>query len=154
MRASPCTLLAVLLACAPAASDTAVDPHPFPEEVGAEAPSAPSLDGPTWVFFTDKGGTEAASLDPSHFHPSALERRRRNRPGRAALDDRDLPVHPAYLEALTSRGLQLRTTSRWLNAASVESVGDQSDALRGLPFVARLQGVARADRSEGGLWAW
>ncbi len=103
-----------------------------------------------WVFFTDKNvpnealrqnrlAARAAEL------PARTQRRRelrRTSPG--LVDDRDLAVVRAYVDAVAATGARIRQESRWLNAVSVEAAPGQIEQLATLPFVKRLQPVARA----------
>jgi len=94
-----------------------------------------------WVSFGDKGyGSEAernAALRrlEEEFNPRALARRklRRTRPG--LFDERDLPLHPAYLAGVSATGAEIRVPSRWLNGVSVLATGQELAAIEGLPFV-------------------
>ena len=92
-----------------------------------------------WVFFADKGVgneriREALHARMQELSPRALERRLRVRPD-AGVDIRDLRVHPEYIDAVLSTGATLRTTSRWLNAISIEAGTDQIEIISTLPFV-------------------
>ena len=88
-----------------------------------------------WVFFTDKKvrtkaefGSKAASLSLS----DKLSKRR----AKMGLDKivfADLPVVASYVEAVTSRGGELRRVSKWLNAASYELPANALDAVAALP---------------------
>ena len=105
-----------------------------------------------WVSFADKGeegpagladalGVARASLTPR-------ARARRERAGvRPLVDERDLPVAAAYLDALAERGLHPFAASRWLNRAAVRVPGTRIGEVAALPFVARVTSVARARRS-------
>jgi hypothetical protein len=57
----------------------------------------------------------------------------------------DAPVTAAYL-AEVARVAHVRHASRWFNAASVDATAAQVDALQALPFVERLDLVARFRR--------
>ena len=95
---------------------------------------------PVWVFFRDKG--EAAA--PLALTPRALARRQ----ARGALPlvtAADAPVVAAYV-AEVARIARLRHTSRWFNAASLDATPAQVEALAALPFVERLDLVARFRR--------
>ncbi|MET0553276.1 MAG: S8 family serine peptidase [Vicinamibacteria bacterium] len=95
---------------------------------------------PVWVFFRDKG--EAAA--PVALTPRALARRQ----ARGALPivtSADVPVAPAYLSAVAGIG-RVRHASRWFNAVSVDATPGQVEALAALPFVERLDLVARFRR--------
>lgn len=105
---------------------------------------------PTWVFFTDKGVTSTAlpaalARRAAELSPRALARRVRVRGG-LGVDARDLPVHAADLAIVRSLGLRVRTTSRWLNAVSVEATPADAARLRSEPRVASVRPVAPRDR--------
>lgn len=103
-----------------------------------------------WVTFTDRAGAER---EPAAFAKArgaltarALDRRAR----RGLVPERmvsDLPVHDAYVRAVTSRGARLRGASRWLNAASFEMTPALAAELAALPFVARVDLVPRGVRN-------
>ena len=62
------------------------------------------------------------------------------------LDEADLAVVPAYVQAVADRVQRVRHVSRWLNAVSVEASEGQIGALAALPFVARLDLVTTGRR--------
>ncbi|MEL6673872.1 MAG: S8 family serine peptidase [Bacteroidota bacterium] len=72
----------------------------------------------------------------SYFHPAALERRRQE--GLPMADEKDWPVHPAYVEATAARVEQLRYQLRWFNGVSVKATGAQIEAVARLPFVKEI----------------
>lgn len=104
-----------------------------------------------WVFFADKGvvGVQReAQLNElrAKLSPRSVARRSRTRaPGRL-VDHSDLPVCPGYVRRLAAAGLQIRTLSRWLNAASVWAEPRQIEAVVRLPFVRAVQPVYRFRR--------
>ncbi|MDC0674482.1 S8 family serine peptidase [Nannocystis radixulma] len=110
------------------------------------------VEPPTWVFFTDKK-IEAADLDAAlvqqerELAPRAVRRRVRVR-GDRGVDLRDVPPASAYVQSIAATGAQIRATSRWLNAVSVEADAAQRAAIASLPFVARVRPVARTRRHE------
>ena len=100
-----------------------------------------------WVFFVDRGRNaqqiEVELQARKHeLGPRTLQRRAKVRGG-ALVDVRDLPPDPAYVAALEARGATVRVQSRWLNAVSVSADTEALHALAELPFVARIQPVAR-----------
>ncbi|MDC0722330.1 S8 family serine peptidase [Nannocystis bainbridge] len=113
----------------------------------ALASTSLASDPPTWVFFADKQVT-AGELQPAlerraeQLAPRALRRRMRVR-GDRGVDVRDLPLASPYLQAVVATGVQIRATSRWLNAVSVDADAAQRAAIAGLPFVAGMRPVAR-----------
>lgn len=72
-----------------------------------------------WVQFTDKNGTPYSLSNPKAFlTEKALERRtKQNIP----LTSTDLPVNPAYTDSLQALSMDVLYTSRWFNAAVVQS---------------------------------
>lgn len=102
-----------------------------------------SLAGPVWIFFRDKGvGDEhlqtALHSRMQELSPLALERRLRVRPD-TGVDERDLAVHATYVDAVLSTGAELRTTSRWLNAVSIEASKEEIEGITALPFVTGIR---------------
>ena len=71
------------------------------------------------VYFADKGNAQykAADISPS-LTPLAIEKRQKNGLG---FDRHDIAVNPAYLAGLEHNKVRIISTSRWLNAALVES---------------------------------
>lgn len=86
-----------------------------------------------WVEFSDKNNTPYCTCRPAEFLSArALDRRAL---AGIAIQENDLPVSPTYLNAVRISGVQLHTTSRWLNAAAVISDTSAIRAVRQLPFV-------------------
>ncbi len=86
------------------------------------------------VSFIDKAGTPYQVTYPEAFlSQRAIDRRTKFK---IDITDTDLPVSPAYLDTLTSMGIKVVGTSKWLNAALIE-VYDSLPAmdLLNLPFV-------------------
>ena len=108
----------------------------------------------TWVFFADKGIHSPEDLQAALRHvaetynPRAVQRRalrgQNAARGGALFDEHDLPVVPTYVEAVTATGAKVHITSRWLNAISVWATREQAEQIASLPFVDRLEAVARA----------
>jgi serine protease AprX len=111
----------------------------------AEAPERAQV---VWVFLRDKGPGAEARLDEARqgLCPRALDRRRR-RGTRTTVTVEDLPLDPAYVDAVRRTGVLVRHRSRWQNAISVEADLSQTRALLALPFVERLELVRRLWRS-------
>ncbi|MHC4089029.1 MAG: S8 family serine peptidase, partial [Planctomycetota bacterium] len=109
-----------------------------------------------WVFFADKGIGSQQEYDraiqqvASTYNARAVQRRmlrgQNARRGGGVFDEHDLPVVPAYIDAVVATGARLHVTSRWVNAVSVYATRQQLEAIAGLPCVTRLQPVARAAR--------
>lgn len=86
------------------------------------------------VTFTDKKDCGFSTKHPEKFlSQKALDRRKRMG---LKVDAYDLPLTPAYLQALTDRGLSVYNKSKWNNTAVV-SVADTARMaeVRALPFV-------------------
>ena len=105
-----------------------------------------------WVMFTDKLAASPADdlqatnrLHAAH-SARALERRRLRRTAPGLSDQRDWPVSPRHLDAVRRTGARIRVVSRWLNAVSATATADQIEAIDALPFVKRVQLVARGRR--------
>lgn len=72
-----------------------------------------------WIGFTNKSGTPYSIDSPEEFlSPEALGRRQRQN---LPVEMTDLPVSPNYLDSLTAMGLKVLYTSRWFNAAVVQT---------------------------------
>jgi serine protease AprX len=86
------------------------------------------------VTFSDKSGTPFQVSNPSAFlSERAIARRVKFN---IAVIEEDLPVSPAYLDSLSARGIRLLGTSRWFNAALIETYDSATAiALLGLPYV-------------------
>ncbi len=106
----------------------------------------------SWVFFTDKGlaneADRAAALAAlrQNADARAIRRRELRRTAPGLFDERDLPVAPAYLDALRGAGAVPLVVSRWLNAASARLTTEQVRTIAALPFVDRIEPVRRARR--------
>jgi serine protease AprX len=111
----------------------------------------------TWVFFADKAVNSpgeyraAIAAVAENYNRRAICRRQMRGPaarGGELFSHYDLPVPQAYIDAVTQTGARLHITSRWLDAISVYATRAQADAIAALPFVDRLEAVARARRIE------
>jgi hypothetical protein len=97
----------------------------------------------TWVFFHDKGAITFQSIDPATLGISerALKRRAKVLPPDRLIDQLDLPVAQEYIDQLHALGIPIHSTSRWLNAVSVEASTQQLLSLRTQPFVTSIKQV-------------
>jgi serine protease AprX len=121
--------------------------------VAAERPGAPASErlqaalersgaGGTqavWVFLRDRAGAPAGVTG---LMPRALSRRQVRGAG-PVVTDADRPLSAAYVDQVSRTVTRVRHASRWLNAVSVDATPAQVEALRALPFVDRLDLVAR-----------
>lgn len=105
--------------------------------------------GPTtlWVYFTDKGEADRASLTRAlneagaRVSPASRARRARKSGGHFVPDYSDIPALPRYVQAIESAGARVRHVSRWLNAVSVEADAATADRIATLPFVRQIAPV-------------
>jgi len=88
-----------------------------------------------WITLKDKTLAAAPSLSPA----SIAQRQSLG----LAIDETDLPLNPAYLQALAQRGVQPLSRSRWLNAVSAELTAQQKEQVRSLPFVKAVVPIDR-----------
>jgi len=111
-------------------------------------------DGPVkaWVRFADKGVAPGAPMNAAleavaaGYDRKAVQRRMMRRTAPGLFDERDLPVAPAYVEAVAATGARVHVESRWLNAVSVRLTPAQMTAISRLPFVTSLEPVRRGRR--------
>jgi subtilisin family serine protease len=84
------------------------------------------------LYLADKPNLSMSPM-PYRLSPAALERRSKQG---IALDSTDLPVNPAYIQALQDKGFLVVSQSRWMNTVVV-SMADSSglNLLKSLPFV-------------------
>jgi hypothetical protein len=112
-----------------------------------------------WVYFGDKGPSlpsagslekATASIRPptAYLSPRAIARRMKVLPPERLLEAEDLPLYSPYVSAVSSAGGELRSQSKWLNAASFLLTSDQKNAVERLPFVIRVAPVAVFIRRE------
>lgn len=111
-----------------------------------------------WVFFTDKGVPTGADVQAmlgkvaARYDAGAVERRLRARPD-GPFDESDLPLHKPYVDALRAEGVEFRTFSKWLNAASIVATPAQARRIADLPFVSSMRRVSgRAGGPEPIAW--
>jgi subtilisin family serine protease len=109
---------------------------------------------PVWIYFRDKGPADARTLDAglsrveAELDPRCLWRRAKVRTGGRLVDPLDLPVPARYLERIAPHVERLRTTSRWLNAASAEAGPAGIRSIARLPFVREVEAVRAFSRNE------
>ncbi len=92
------------------------------------------------VTLRDKAGTPFSLDRPTEFlSEKALARRRRQG---IEVDSTDLPVTPAYIEAITSKGVDVVSRSRWNNTVLVRTHRhDRVNMLSTLACVAKIEKV-------------
>jgi len=102
----------------------------------AQAQTGPDL---YWVQFNGKAGTPYSISAPEQFlSPRAIARRQAQG---IAIDELDLPVDPAYINAVLATGdVQLVNRSKWFNAVTVRTADAIAlEAISDLPFVAQVR---------------
>lgn len=94
------------------------------------------------IFFKDRQNSPFSLSSPStYLSQRAIDRRiRQNIP----LDSSDLPVNPAYVQALSNAGAIVLNVTKWFNAAIVEiNSSSVLTAINALPFVRTTIDVGR-----------
>ena len=100
------------------------------------------------VFFKFKPQKEYALASPSKFlTEKAIQRRAREK---VAVDSLDLPVTTAYLQEISAYSQELLYASKWLNAAVVVTDAEGKKKMEGLPFVQKVEWVAKGFISRTG----
>jgi subtilisin family serine protease len=100
------------------------------------------------VFFKFKPQKEYSLASPSKFlTEKAIQRRAKEK---FAVDSLDLPVTAAYLQGLSAHGQELLYVSKWLNAAVVVTDAEGKKKMEGLPFVQKVEWVAKGFISRTG----
>ena len=100
------------------------------------------------VFFKYKPQQEFSLANPSKYLTNkAIQRREREKVG---VDSLDLPVASFYLQGLRAHSQEILYVSKWLNAAVVvaDSVGKKG--MEALPYVQKVQWVAKGFISKTG----
>jgi serine protease AprX len=89
-----------------------------------------------WIFFRDK-----ASAEPVNISDKACIRRSA-RAATSGFSWLDTPVSREYVEDIVARNIDIRNTSRWLNAVSAFMDREEILEVRGLPYVAGIKRVS------------
>jgi subtilisin family serine protease len=93
------------------------------------------------VFFKFKPQKEYSLASPSKFlTEKAIQRRVREK---FAVDSLDLPVTAAYLQGISAYSQELLYASKWLNAAVVVTDAAGKKNMEALPFVQKVEWVAK-----------
>jgi subtilisin family serine protease len=100
------------------------------------------------VFFKFKPQQEFSLANPSKFLTSkAMQRRDREKIG---LDSLDLPVSTTYVQGLRPHAQEILYVSKWLNAAVVVADSTGKKGMEALPYVQKVQWVAKGFLSRTG----
>lgn len=93
-----------------------------------------------WVQFTDKNNTPYSIDRPEEFL-SERSIQRRIKYG-VALDEKDIPVNPSYIEAVENAGATILNPSKWLNGVTIETNSESVlNAIEKLPFVKKTRAL-------------
>jgi subtilisin family serine protease len=97
------------------------------------------------VFFKDKSNNPYSLTDPREFlTKKALDRRVKNN---IPFDEKDLPVSPAYVHELASKGARIIYTLKWFNAAMITTEDPHVlEAISELPFIEHITKVGGRNR--------
>ncbi|SFB73276.1 Subtilase family protein [Flexibacter flexilis DSM 6793] len=90
-----------------------------------------------FVYFTDKNNSPYSILQPQNFLSERAIARRTNQ--NIAITTRDLPVNSSYVSQVQATGATVLYTSRWFNAAIVETDSSVLNTILQLPFVAKSE---------------
>ncbi len=109
-----------------------------------------SFANPYWIWLSDKGfekGSveEAIALAKAEnsLTERSIARRIKARGTDNIVDYRDIPPSMAYVGQIEQSGAQIRTTSRTLNAVSVNADPDVLEIIAELPYVEKITPVAK-----------
>lgn len=93
-----------------------------------------------WVQFTDKNNTPYSIDRPEEFL-SERSIQRRIKYG-VAVDEKDIPVNPSYIEAVEKAGATILNPSKWLNGVTIETNNKSVlNAIEKLPFVKKTRAL-------------
>lgn len=101
-----------------------------------------------WVYFKDKPDTEYYLVNPLEMlTQKALDRRSVQG---IALDDKDIPLHQPYIDAVVStEGITVMARSKWLNALHIRGSQENIQTLKGLTFVSEIEFANRSLNTTG-----
>jgi len=100
-----------------------------------------------FVRFSDKGNSGYTIANPSaYLSPRALTRRANQN---ISIDSLDLPVTPAYANAVAATGAQILSRSKWFNGVIVIADSMQQTAIQNLPFVLSSDNVGQRRPGDG-----
>ncbi|HEY8401375.1 MAG TPA: S8 family serine peptidase, partial [Cytophagaceae bacterium] len=85
------------------------------------------------IYFTDKNNS-TYSIDAPHEFLSARAIERRTKQN-IAITESDLPVSKKYIDSIKNKGANVLYTSRWFNAALIETTPDNISNILALDFV-------------------
>ena len=91
-----------------------------------------------WIQFTDKSNTPYSIDRPDEFlSERAIQRRKKYN---IALNEKDIPVNPSYIEAVRKTGAIILNPSKWLNGVTIETSNlSVVEEIAKLPFVEKTR---------------
>ena len=95
-----------------------------------------------WIYFHDKPGSVNAVISER-----AIERRKKNK-AYASSSWYDREVYSEYISTIKSLGLEIKNTSRWLNAVSVETDINKLKNVLECEFVKKIKPVYRYKKNK------
>ncbi|MEA3286926.1 MAG: S8 family serine peptidase [Candidatus Marinimicrobia bacterium] len=105
---------------------------------------------PYWVFFHDKEATNEASFDPAEFDFSHLsDRALARRALRGTVTGptyRDIMIPQVYIDEIMDPNVELRTTSRWLNAVSILATESYIEGLSNNTVVKKTKRIHKVSK--------
>ncbi|RYE24867.1 MAG: T9SS type A sorting domain-containing protein [Sphingobacteriales bacterium] len=91
------------------------------------------------VYFSDKGNAQYKAADvTAALTDVAIEKRKKNG---LSFDHYDIAVNTTYLQQLSNKGVKVLLTSRWLNAALVETDLSETQLAIGSSHIAKVQAL-------------
>jgi len=96
-----------------------------------------------WVYLRDKGDLSGELAEARQEISARALARRARRGTTTEVRFEDVPPASGYVQNIRARVQRLRHVSKWFNAVSVEARRDQLEELARLPFVLRIDAVAR-----------
>ena len=93
-----------------------------------------------WVQFADKNNSPYSIERPEEFLSERSIERRVNYG--ISIDEKDIPVNPSYLKAVSDAGAIILNPSKWLNGVTIETTdGNVVKAIEALPFVKKTRSL-------------
>lgn len=99
-----------------------------------------------FVYFKDKINTPYSLSNPKAFLSDAALSRRQNQ--NIKLNNRDLPVNPAYVSALKNAGVNVVYKSKWFNGAVILCDSAKLLQVSALPFIKSAATLERSHPSQ------
>jgi serine protease AprX len=93
-----------------------------------------------WITFKDKSNTPFSLNDPKAFlSERAIARRERQH---ISLTEKDLPINPSYIQAISKYGGFIKSRSKWFNAVSI-TLEDESkiEIIKGFSFIRSIRKI-------------